>query len=74
MHKLNSGRLGNLVEKLRELNPQPGDQLRIGMAQRSDIHAAAVRADVFIQSIILTQERVERDDGLKVPVYLVTFQ
>ncbi len=70
-----SGRKGNLTRKFREMNPLPGHEIRIGIAKhaKADIYAVAGQLGLLI-TVMKTEEVAQRDDGVIVPVYLVSFR
>lgn len=64
-------RRGRLIDHVKNMNPQPGDQLRVGMDTgqcRNALRSAGwtVRCETI-------HHLVRRDDGKMVPVTLVTF-
>lgn len=68
-----SGRKGHLYYKFKEMSP--GSELRVGVPKHaaSDIYAVAAMLGQLI-TVMKTEETVVREDGLTVPVYLVSFR
>lgn len=68
-----SGRKGKLYYKFKEM--APGSELRVGIPKHasSDIYAAAAMLGQLV-TVMKTEETVTRDDGITVPVYLVSFR
>lgn len=65
------GRIGKLTIKFQSM--KPGDQLRVGITDSRFVRIAGHRSGRII-TVNSTEETTTRDDGLKVPVWLVTFQ
>jgi hypothetical protein len=72
IREYSASRACRLRNKLKSMNP--GDQLRVGVSTPLLIHAAAGAVGVLLASVSKTDEITTRDDGLEVPVYLVTFR
>lgn len=73
MKMRHSGRKGRLYHKFQEMSP--GSELRVGIPRNasSDIYAAAAMLGILV-TVMKTEESVTREDGLTVPVYLVSFR
>jgi hypothetical protein len=50
-----------------------GSELRVGVRFKSDIYACAGLLGLNVIAMN-TEEKVQRDDGIEVPVYLVSFR
>ncbi len=66
-----SGRKGRLLEKFKTM--ASGQELRVGVRFKSDIYhcAGILQQNIFLMN---TEEKAQREDGVIVSVYLVSFR
>jgi hypothetical protein len=67
------GRRTKLLRKFKYMEVEPGQVLMVGITERQHIHWAARGAGRKIR-VDRTGNMTQRDDGVLVPIFKVTFQ
>ncbi len=71
MRNRSSGRVGRLFDRLKSVTR--GEELKVGIRSSADIYSVAGRLGLLV-NVMRTDETALRDDGVTVPVYLVSFR